>query len=199
MTLFPLPPPICFIINVQFVAQLVKNLPAIWETWVRSLVWEDPLEKGKATHSSILAWRMPWTIQLERVRVRHNWLAFPESSVGKESTCNARDPSSIPVSVNSCHQREVCPLIWRVNQKWASIISTCNVGDLGSTPELGRNPGEGKGYSLQYSGLENSMDCIVHGVTKSQTQLSDFHLHWKYQHFKIKLKINVTYSQTEQC
>ena len=47
--------------------------------------------------------------------------------------------------------------------------STCNVGDLGSIPGLGRSPGEGKGYPLQYSGLENSMDCIVHGVTKSQT------------------------------
>ena len=42
-------------------AQLVKNLPAMWETWVRFLGWEDPLEKGKAAHSSILAWRMPWT------------------------------------------------------------------------------------------------------------------------------------------
>ena len=41
-------------------AQLVKNLPAMWETWVSSLGWEDPLEKGKATHSSILAWRIPW-------------------------------------------------------------------------------------------------------------------------------------------
>ena len=45
----------------------------------------------------------------------------------------------------------------------------CNVGDLGSIPGLGRSPGEGKGYPLQYSGLENSMDCIVHGVAKSQT------------------------------
>ena len=43
------------------VAQLVKNPPAMWETWVRSLGWEDPLEKGKATHSSILAWRISWT------------------------------------------------------------------------------------------------------------------------------------------
>ena len=43
-------------------AQLVKNLPAMWETWVWSLGWEDPLEKGKATYSSILAWRIPWTI-----------------------------------------------------------------------------------------------------------------------------------------
>ena len=46
----------------SLVAQLVKNLPAMWETWVRSLGWEDPLEKGKATHSSILAWRIPWTV-----------------------------------------------------------------------------------------------------------------------------------------
>ena len=43
--------------------QLVKNLPTMWETWVRSLGWEDPLKKGKATHSSILAWRIPWTVQ----------------------------------------------------------------------------------------------------------------------------------------
>ena len=53
--------------------------------------------------------------------------------------------------------------------------SACNVGDLDSIPGLGRPPGEGKGYPLQYSGLENSMDCIVHGVAKSRTQLSDFH------------------------
>ena len=48
---------------VSLVAQLVKNLPAMWETWVQSLGWEDPLEKGKAPHSSILAWRIPWTMQ----------------------------------------------------------------------------------------------------------------------------------------
>ena len=46
----------------SLVAQLVKKLPATWETWVQSLVWEDPLEKGKATHSSILAWNIPWTV-----------------------------------------------------------------------------------------------------------------------------------------
>ena len=46
------------------VAELVKNPPAVQETWVRSLGWEDPLEKGKATHSSILAWRIPWTASL---------------------------------------------------------------------------------------------------------------------------------------
>ena len=69
------------------------------------------------------------------------WLGFPDSSVGKESACNA--------------------------------------GDLGSIPGLGRSHGEGKGYQLQYFGLENSMDCIVHGVAKSQTGRSDFHFHSK--------------------
>ena len=46
----------------SLVAQLLKNLPAMQETWVRPLGWEDPLEKGMATHSSILAWRIPWTV-----------------------------------------------------------------------------------------------------------------------------------------
>ena len=55
----------------------------------------------------------------------------------------------------------------------------CNVGDLGSIPGLGRSPGEGKGYPLQYYSLENSMNCIAHGVAKSQTRLSNiyFHIH----------------------
>ena len=53
--------------------------------------------------------------------------------------------------------------------------STCNVGDLGSIPGLGRAPGEGNSYPLQYFGLENSVDCIVHRVAKSWTQRSDFH------------------------
>ena len=48
--------------STSLVAQLVKNLPVMRETWVQSLGWEDSLEKGKATHSSILAWRIPWSI-----------------------------------------------------------------------------------------------------------------------------------------
>ena len=57
---------------------MVKNLPALWETWVKPLGWEDPPEKGMATHSSILAWRIPWTEEpggLQSVgsqRVRHD-------------------------------------------------------------------------------------------------------------------------------
>ena len=55
--------------------------------------------------------------------------------------------------------------------------SACNAEDLGLIPGLGRSPGEGKGYTPQYSGLENPMDCIVLGVAKSRTRLSSFHFH----------------------
>ena len=59
--------------------------------------------------------------------------------------------------------------------------STCNVGDLGLIPGLRRSPGEGNGYPLQYSGLENLMDCMVRGVAKTQTRLSNFHFHFFFQ------------------
>ena len=65
----------------------------------------------------------------------------------------------------------------------AGKVFTCNVGDLSSIPGLGRSPGEGKGYPLQCSSLENSMDCIVHGVTKSRT-LSDFHFLFILERFQ---------------
>ena len=55
--------------------------------------------------------------------------------------------------------------------------SACNTEDLGLIPGLGRSPGKGKGYPLQYSGLENSMDYTVHGIAKSRTRLSNFHFH----------------------
>ena len=64
------------------VAQQVKNPPAMWEAWVWSLGWEDPLEKGMATHSSILAWRIPWREEpgglqsMGSQRVGHNWTTF---------------------------------------------------------------------------------------------------------------------------
>ena len=93
---------------------MVKNLPAMQETCVRSLSQEDPLRRDM----------LPTPV-------------FLGGSAGRESTCNG--------------------------------------GDLGSMSRLGRSPGEEKGYPLQYSGLENSKDCIVHGVAKSRTQLSDFH------------------------
>ena len=100
---------------------------------------------------------------------------FPHSSVGKESAFRRpwfnswvgkipwrRD--KLPTPVFSCFP---CGL--------AGEESTCNAGDLGSIPGLGRSPGEGKGYPFQYSGLENSMGCIVHEVTKRRIRLSDSH------------------------
>ena len=61
------------LIKASLVAQLVNNLPAMWNTWVQSLGLEDPLEKGKATHSSILTWRIPWTVwSMGSQRVRHD-------------------------------------------------------------------------------------------------------------------------------
>ena len=62
--------------------------------------------------------------------------------------------------------------------------SACILGDLGSIPGLGRSSGEGESYPLQCSGLENSMDCVVRGVTNSQPKLSNFHFH-----FAVILKI----------
>ena len=62
--------------------------------------------------------------------------------------------------------------------------SACNEGDLGLILGLGRSFGEGKGCPLQYSGLENSMDYLVHGVAKSQTQLSNFHFHFSNPNVK---------------
>ena len=60
-------------VQASLVAQLVKNSPAMWETWVLSLGWEDSLEKGKATHSSILAWRIPWAVSsMGSQRVGHD-------------------------------------------------------------------------------------------------------------------------------
>ena len=133
----------CLQEGASLIAQLVKNPPAMQETPVRPLGWEDPLEKGPATHSNILAWRTPGLYRpwghKESDRTEQFSLSFglPCGSAGKESTCNA--------------------------------------GDLGWIPGLGRSPSEGKGYPLQYSGLENSVDCIVHGVAKSQTRLNNFH------------------------
>ena len=75
--------------QASLVAQLVKNLPAIQQTWVQPLGWRDPLEKGKATHCSILAWRVPWTIQSTgSQRVRHNWATFTLSYFNQIPVCS---------------------------------------------------------------------------------------------------------------
>ena len=82
---------------------------------------------------------------------------------------------------NSSKKNEEAEPQWKGHQLWICLVvkdfpdssagkeSACSVGHLGSIPGLGRSPGEGKGYPFQYSSLENSMDCVVHGVAKSQT------------------------------
>ena len=112
------------------VAQTVKHLPAMQETWVWSLGQEDPLEKEMATHCSTVAWKIPWTEDPGRLqsmgsqRVRHNWATSLHFTSGGS----------------------------------ASKESACNVADLGLIPGLGRSPGEGNGNPLQYSCLENPTD-----------------------------------------
>ena len=100
----------------------------------------------------------------------HSTEGFPDSSVGKESACNAGDPSFIPGLGKSAGEGIGYPLQY----SWASLVAQLvkNPPAMQETwvRSLGweDSPGEGKGYSLQYSGLENSMDCIVYGVSKSR-------------------------------
>ena len=105
---------------------------------------------------------------------------FPDSSDDKESACNAGDPAQFDSWVGKIpwrRDRLPTPVFLGFPCGSAGKESACNVGDWGSIPGLGRSPGEGNGYTFQYSGLENSTDCIVHGVTKSRTRPSDFHFH----------------------
>ena len=116
---------------------------------------------------------------------------FPDSSIGKESACNAGSPGSIPRLERFAGEGIGYPLLSLLAQVFSGFPCgsaakeyACNVGDLDSIPVLGRPPGEGNSYLLQYSGLQNSMDCIVHGVTNSWTQLRNFHFHfqWEFYH-----------------
>ena len=84
----------------------------MWETWVRSVGWEDPLGKGKATHSNILALRIPWTIANSQTRLSdfHFFGGFTSSSIGKESACNSGDLGSIHGLGRSSGEGNVNPL-----------------------------------------------------------------------------------------
>ena len=117
-------------------------------------------------------------IQTFKIEMYFTYKGFPHSSVSKESACNCRRPWFNSWVRNICWRRDrpLTPVFLGFPCGSAGKKSTCNVGDQGLIPGLGRLPGEGTAYPLQYAGLENSMDCIVHGVAKSQTLLSDFHL-----------------------
>ena len=109
------------------------------------------------------------------VKARVFW-GFPGSSASKESACN-RGELFNPWVKKICWRRDrpPTPVFLGSHGGLAGIESPCNVGDLGSIPVLGRSPGERNSYPLQCSGLENSIECRVHGVAKSETGLSHFH------------------------
>ena len=136
------------------------------DSWVRKIHWRRD--------------RLPTTV----------FLGFPHGSVCKESTYNVGDPAvwEILQCGRAGFDSWVGKTHWRRHRLPTTVFlgfpggsagkeSTCNVGDLGSIPGLGRSPGEGKGYPLQYSGLKNSMDCTVHGVAKSRTPLTFIFTH----------------------
>ena len=113
------------------------------------------------------------------------------SWAGKESTCNAGDPGSSPGSGRSTGEGIGYPLQYC----WASLVAQLvkNLSAMWAIPGLGRSPGERKGYARQDSGLENSMDCIDHGITKSWTWLSNFHI---MELIKTSLGIRSTFWQS---
>ena len=102
-------------------------------------------------------------------------MGFPGGSVGICQQCRRPQFGSWVRRISWRRDRMPTAVLLGFPCGSAAKESTYNVGDLGLIPVSGRSLGEGKGYPLQYFGLENSMDCIVHGVTKSQTWLSDFH------------------------
>ena len=132
------------------------------QSWI--FIERTDAEAETPTQSRILAGRIPRTEEPARLwsigsKSRNSWLVnihlvnnFLTGSVGKGS-------------------------VWILGFPCGSAgkESICNAGNLGSIPGLGRSCEERKDYPLQYSGLENSMDCVVHGFTKSQTPLSNFH------------------------
>ena len=141
----------------SMVAQMVKNPSAMWETWVQSLGWEDPLEEGMTIHSRILSWRIPrdrkaWQATVHGVAKTQTWL----SDWAQHSIFTKGFPSD-------------------------SVNPSASAGDSGSILELGRSPGGGNVNPLQYSHLGNPMErgawwATVHGVKKSQTRLK-MHTH----------------------
>ena len=104
---------------------------------------------------------------------------LPVSSAGDEPACNEGGPqfNSWIMKIPWRRDRLPTPVFLGYPGGSAGKEYACNAGDLDLIPGLGRSPGGGNGYPLQYSGLENSMDCIVHGVPKDWMQLSNFHFH----------------------
>ena len=120
---------------------------------------------------------LPWALGGSLVGGPAVWGASPLDL----GACSGIRPliSLTPFLSISCPLVQLHKYLLPATDPWASLDgsagkeSACNVGDLGSIPGLGRSPGEGKSYPLRYSGLENPVDWIVCGVSKSRTRLSD--------------------------
>ena len=171
-------------------AQLVKNLPAVQETWVWSLGWEDPLARGMITHCSILALRIPRTQvpgQLQFMgsqKVQANWATNTHTwyILNKRISCFPSNILLQDVTISRsffvfhdldtfekyngfhsdvwtwwCLSNILLIIYWGLDfpGSWNGKESTCNTGDLGLIPGLGRSPGRGHGNPFQYSCLEN--------------------------------------------
>ena len=149
------------------------------ETWVQSLAQEDLLEKEMATHSSVLTWRIP------RMEEHGRLQSMGSQRVGHDSElhfASKEHPGLISFRMDWLDllavQGTLKSLLQHHSSKASILQRSCgstgkesahDAGDLGLIPRLGRSPGEGKGYPLQYSGLENSMDCIAQEIAKSGT------------------------------
>ena len=107
---------------VFLVAQMIRNLPAMREPWIQSLGREDPLEKGMATHSSILAWRIPWTVEISGLqsmklqKVRHNWAKLTPSSPAPTPVEQPQSPVIIHLS-----KLWLPLLLWSQGFHWLSL------------------------------------------------------------------------------
>ena len=123
--------------RVSLVAQLVKNLPAVRETWVPSLGWEDPLEKGEETHGSVLG--LPWWLSWSRIHLQ----------------CRRPQLSSWFRKISGRRDRVPTPVFLVFPGGSDSIESACGAGDLGSLSGLGRSPRGGHSNPFHYSSLEN--------------------------------------------
>ena len=140
--------------RASLIAQLVKNLPAMQETPVRFLFGKIAWRRDRLL--TPLFWGFPCMPKL--VKNSPAMWEKSESEVAQSCPTLRSHGHQAPPSMGFSRQ-----------EYW--------VGNTRSIPGLGRSPWEGTGCPLQYSGLENSMDYIVHGVTKSQSWLSDFHFH----------------------
>ena len=155
---------------------LRKTFPGAGSDWIMS--WSSSLSK--------------FFTDLREAKIKKWWKSTFLFSLVKKG-CSALQlktylnvSSCFPSTFNSIHSHFGPSLVTTGKE------SACNAGDPGSIPGLGRDPGEGKGYPLQYSGLETSMDCIAHGMAKNWTRLSDFHFHSHFWTNNRVLKIIVS-------